>query len=195
MHDVAEPSAPLLPSGGLSAWRRPPGRSLYGNEFALRGSMGKSPRHIVRVARLIKANMPQRVTRVPEIYEHEAAFCHAPPTRSNLSLESQLLPPHDPLGLWPPDRRPGSSSRRRPASARRCLHGVVVLIDCPRRWGSVACFPYASPRHLLGSEHLQMIVIANELAARLKTPVKGRDVGDIQRQSALRTRPSKAAGR
>jgi len=25
--------------------------------------------------------------------------------------------------------------------------------------------------------------------------VKGRDVGDIQRQSALRTRPSKAAGR
>ena len=96
MHDVAEPSAPLLPSGGLSAWRRPPGRSLYGNEFALRGSMGKSPRHIVRVACLIKANMPQRVTRVPEIYEHEAAFCHAPPTRSNLSLESQLLPPHDP---------------------------------------------------------------------------------------------------
>src|SRR6516165_12076724 len=88
--------------------RRPTGRLLYGNKFALRGSMGKSPRHIVRVARLIKANMTQRVTRVPEVYEHEAAFCHAPPTRSNLSLESQLLPPRDPLGLWPPDRRPGS---------------------------------------------------------------------------------------
>ena len=27
--------------------RRPTGRLLYGNEFALRGSMGKSPRHIV----------------------------------------------------------------------------------------------------------------------------------------------------
>src|SRR6516164_1088994 len=59
--------------------RRPTGRLLYGNKFALRGSMGKSPRHIVRVARLIKANMTQRVTRVPEIYEHEAAFCHSSP--------------------------------------------------------------------------------------------------------------------
>jgi hypothetical protein len=36
----------------------------------------------------IKANMPQRVTRVPEVYEHEAAFCHASPTRSSLSLEA-----------------------------------------------------------------------------------------------------------
>src|SRR6516225_4298990 len=42
--------------------RRPTDGPLYRNEFALRGSMGKSPRHIVRVACLIKANMPQRVT-------------------------------------------------------------------------------------------------------------------------------------
>src|SRR5262249_23646937 len=56
--------------------RRPSDGLLYGNEFALHGSMAKRPRHIVRVACLIKANMPQRVTRVPEVYEHEAAFCH-----------------------------------------------------------------------------------------------------------------------
>jgi hypothetical protein len=37
--------------------RRPTDGPLYRNEFALRGSMGKSPRHIVRVARFIKANM------------------------------------------------------------------------------------------------------------------------------------------
>ena len=48
--------------------RRPTDRLLYGNEFAFRGSVGKSPRHIVRVACLVKANMPQRVTRVPEVY-------------------------------------------------------------------------------------------------------------------------------
>ena len=72
---------------------------LYGNEFALRGSMGKRPRHIVGVARLIKANMTQRVTRVPEVYEHEAAFCHAPHkiefqlgTGSRLMTFFELLP-------------------------------------------------------------------------------------------------------
>src|SRR6516165_1902201 len=79
--------------------RRPTHGPLYGNEFALRGSMGKGPRHIVRVACLIQANMRQRVTRVPEVYEHEAAFCHAfSPTRSSFSLESGL-PPHDPFEL------------------------------------------------------------------------------------------------
>jgi len=56
--------------------RRPTDGPLYRNEFALRGSMGKSPRHIVRVACLIKANMPQRVPRVPEVREHETALCH-----------------------------------------------------------------------------------------------------------------------
>ena len=65
--------------------RRPIDRLLYGNEFALRGSMRKRPRHIVRVARLIKANMPQRVTRVPEVYEHEAAV---------------MLPPQDRVSAW-----------------------------------------------------------------------------------------------
>src|SRR6516225_789586 len=76
--------------------RRPTGRLLYGNKFALRGSMGKSPRHIVRVARLIKANMTQRVTRVPEVYEHEAAFCHASPQQDRLSA-CQFSTPYDPL--------------------------------------------------------------------------------------------------
>src|SRR6516165_8775221 len=66
--------------------RRPSDGPFYGNEFPLRGSMGESPRHIVRAACLIKANMPQRVTRVPEVYEHEAAFRHVPPTRSSFSL-------------------------------------------------------------------------------------------------------------
>src|SRR6516225_3950978 len=65
--------------------RRPTGRLLYGNEFALRGGMGKSSRHVVRVACLIKANMPQRVPRVPEVDEHEAAFCHASPQQDRVS--------------------------------------------------------------------------------------------------------------
>ena len=71
--------------GEDTRWR-PTGGLLYGNEFALHGSMGKSPRHIARVACLLKANMPQRVTRVPEVYEHEAAFCHTPPHRFSFSL-------------------------------------------------------------------------------------------------------------
>ena len=59
----------------------------------------QSPGHIVGVARLIKANMTQRVTRVPEVYEHEAAFCHAPHkiefqlgTGSRLMTFFELLP-------------------------------------------------------------------------------------------------------
>jgi hypothetical protein len=52
-------------------------RALYGNEFALCGSMGQRSWYIVRVACLIKANVPHGVTRVPEIDEHEPAFCHA----------------------------------------------------------------------------------------------------------------------
>src|SRR6516225_5349102 len=69
-------------------WRGPTPRMLYGDEFALRGSMGKSPRHIVRVACLIKADMPKRVTRVPEVYEHEAAFCHSPNSASQPDTRS-----------------------------------------------------------------------------------------------------------
>src|SRR5215831_7033951 len=54
-------------------------------------------RHIVRVACLIKADIPKRFTRVPEVYEHEAAFCHASPHKIEFSLESRLSPLHDPL--------------------------------------------------------------------------------------------------
>jgi hypothetical protein len=40
--------------------------------------MGQPSGHIVRVAGLIKPNVPHHVTRVPEIDERELAFCHAP---------------------------------------------------------------------------------------------------------------------
>src|SRR6516165_5197377 len=102
MHGVAEPSAPLLPrpvpiqsippaaSGYSAASNRP---VALRNEFALRGSMGQSPRQIVRVARLIKANMPQRVTRVSEVYKHEAAFCHASPSGGFRALKVPAYSP------------------------------------------------------------------------------------------------------
>jgi hypothetical protein len=47
---------------------------LYGNEFAPCSSMGQRSGQVIRVARLIEANVPHHVTRVPEIDEHEAAF-------------------------------------------------------------------------------------------------------------------------
>jgi hypothetical protein len=36
--------------------------------------------------------MPQRVTRVPEVYEHEAAFCHALAGRLPRAQRPRLLP-------------------------------------------------------------------------------------------------------
>jgi hypothetical protein len=95
----------------LTLWgitrRRPTDGLLDGNEFALHGSMGKSPRHIVRVARLIKANMTQRVTRVPEVYEHEAALCHAFPHK--IEFEQEAAGSGEPsllhTGLFGLDRR------------------------------------------------------------------------------------------
>jgi hypothetical protein len=44
-------------------WRPP----LYGNEVALGRSMGQFSGHVVCVARLIEANVPDRVIRVPEV--------------------------------------------------------------------------------------------------------------------------------
>ena len=55
-----------------------PIRQAVVRQFALHGGMGQCSEHIVRVARLIKANVPHHVTRVPEIDEHEAAYCHGP---------------------------------------------------------------------------------------------------------------------
>src|SRR6516225_3105506 len=73
--------------------RRPTHGPLYGNEFAFRGSMGKSPRHIVRVACLIKANMPQRVTRVPEEWGRALIWPPArmPPTAPTKRYASRYL--------------------------------------------------------------------------------------------------------
>jgi hypothetical protein len=50
---------------------------VRGNKVALRSSMGQRWGHIVSVARLIKADVPQRVTRVPEVDEYKPAYCHA----------------------------------------------------------------------------------------------------------------------
>jgi hypothetical protein len=43
--------------------------------------------------------MPQRVTRVPEVYEHETAFCHTPPHRSSFGVawKTDSPRPHDSL--------------------------------------------------------------------------------------------------
>jgi hypothetical protein len=51
--------------------------STSGSKAALRSSMGQRWGHIVSVARLIKADAPQRVTRVPEVDEYKPAYCHA----------------------------------------------------------------------------------------------------------------------
>src|ERR1700730_15743952 len=48
----------------------------YGNEVPLGGSMGQRSGHVVRVARLIEANVPDRVIRVPEVDKHESGGCH-----------------------------------------------------------------------------------------------------------------------
>jgi hypothetical protein len=68
--------------------------------------------------------MSQRVTRVSEVYEHEAALCHAsPPTRSSFSLESRLSPVRDRFKLL----------------ASAILHdgaGIVALLDCSKAAGN-----------------------------------------------------------
>ena len=46
------------------AWRLPIDGPLYGNQLTLRGSMSQRSGHIVRVACLIKADMPHYVARV-----------------------------------------------------------------------------------------------------------------------------------
>ena len=58
------------------AGRFPIDRSLHGNKVALRGSMGQCSGHVVCVARLIEANVPDGVIRVPEVDKHETAYCH-----------------------------------------------------------------------------------------------------------------------
>ena len=65
---------PLAVSGCLAL--PSPRGLLQGNEVALRNSMGQRSGQVVRVACLIEANMPHRVSRIPEIDEHEPAFCH-----------------------------------------------------------------------------------------------------------------------
>src|SRR6516165_5063268 len=104
--------------------RRPSDGPFYGYEFALRGGMGESPRHIVRVACLIKANMPQRVTRVPEVYEHEAALCHAFPHKIEFEpggggKRRAVTAAHRPVWLGPADT--GPSRKNRTHNNRRVL--------------------------------------------------------------------------
>jgi hypothetical protein len=51
-----------------------------------RGRLGRQLKgHVVRVANLIKANVPQHVARVPEIDEHEPALCHNALQRAQIS--------------------------------------------------------------------------------------------------------------
>jgi hypothetical protein len=62
----------------------------YGNEIPLRSGVGQGLGHVVRVARLIKANVPDYVIRVPEIDEHEPAFSHAQPPASTFRIVEKL---------------------------------------------------------------------------------------------------------
>ena len=87
MGGVAEPSAPpllqlillqLVPLAVSGCSALPSPGAAQRQRVALRSSMGQRSGHIVRVARLIKANVPHHVTRVPEVDEHEPAFCHFP---------------------------------------------------------------------------------------------------------------------
>ena len=112
-------------SGGLRILGcvQPTGRSTA-TSAALHGSMGKSLRHIVRVACFIKANVPQRVTRVPEVYEHEAALCHAFPHKIEFEpggggKRRAVTAAHRPVWLGPADT--GPSRKNRTHNNRRVL--------------------------------------------------------------------------
>jgi hypothetical protein len=104
MHAVAEHSAPLLlrliplQSASLASqdarWF-PIDGTLYGNEFAPRGSMGQRPGHVAHVACLIEPGMPHRVTGISEIDEHEPAFCYALPRKGRVLLLQRWPAQHE----------------------------------------------------------------------------------------------------
>ena len=87
---AAANSASVSTSGGL--------RMLGGSQSAgrcaatrsrFRSSMGQRWAHIVSVTRLIKGDVPQRVTRVPEVDEYKPAYCHARASTDRLYAASR----------------------------------------------------------------------------------------------------------
>ena len=75
------------------ARRLPIDGALCRNKVAFRSSMGQRRGHIVSVARLIKADVSQRVTRVPEVHKYKPATVMLTPRQIDFkdSLETGQL--------------------------------------------------------------------------------------------------------
>src|SRR4029077_14308527 len=102
--------------------------------------MGQRWGHIVSVARLIKTDVPQRVTRVPEVDEYKPAYCHAHASTDRLSLTAMV------------DRSDRSEEPRKQASVRSSsdpaslLNPTAARMAASFRVSATALLPSAAPR-------------------------------------------------